>query len=79
MARNGPRVELRINQSPDRCAGVFVLTEQMDLYIGVAVILMFLAGCFLVVVSVRERFEEHRRWRDSTAATPQARAESKSL
>jgi hypothetical protein len=55
------------------------LTEQMDLYIGVAATLMFLAGCFLVVVSVRERFEERRRWRDPTAVTPQARAESKPL
>jgi hypothetical protein len=55
------------------------LTEQIDLYIGVAVTLMFLAGCFLVVVSLRERFEERRRWRASTAATPQATAESKPL
>ena len=55
------------------------MTEQMDLYIGVAVTLMFLAGCFLVVVRVRERFEERRRWQGWTAAKPQALAESKPL
>jgi hypothetical protein len=37
------------------------VTEQMDLYIGVVVSLMFLAGCFLVVISARERSEERRR------------------
>ena len=39
------------------------MTERMDLYIGVVVTLMFLAGCFLVVISVRERLEERRRQR----------------
>jgi len=55
------------------------VTEQMDLYIGVAATLMFLAGCLLVVVSVRERLEERRRWLGSPAAKSQARAESKPL
>ena len=46
------------------------MTERMDLYIGVAVTLMFLAGCFLVIVRVRERFEERRRQRGWAAARP---------
>jgi hypothetical protein len=39
------------------------LTERMDLYFGVVVTLMFLAGCFLVAVSMRERLEERKRQR----------------
>lgn len=69
------------------CASIFArsarrslrLTEQMDLYLGVVVTLMFLAGCFFIVGSVRERSEERRRWRGSTAAKPRPPAESKPL
>ncbi len=43
------------------------MTERMDLYIGVVVTLMFLAGCFFIVVSVRKRSEERRRWQHPTA------------
>ena len=53
------------------------LTEQLELYLGVVVTLMFLAGCFLTVVSVRERSEERRRWLGSTATKPRLPAESK--
>jgi len=45
------------------------MTEQMDVYLGLVLSLMFLAGCFLVVVSVRQRSAERRRWQGSTAAT----------
>ena len=41
------------------------MTEQMNVYLGMALSLMFMAGCFLIVVSVRERFEERRRWQGS--------------
>ena len=37
------------------------MTERIDIYIGVVVILMFLAGCFLIVLSARERTEERSR------------------
>lgn len=39
------------------------MTERMDLYLGVALALMFLGGCFLIVLSVREQFEKRRRER----------------
>lgn len=39
------------------------MTDQMELYLGMVVTLMFLAGCFLIVLSVRERFDKHRRER----------------
>jgi len=48
------------------------LTERMELYVGVAVALMFLAGCFLVIVRVRERFEERRRQGGWAVARPPA-------
>jgi hypothetical protein len=48
------------------------LTERMDLYLGLVTTLMFLAGCVLIVLSVRERSEERRRWRGPTAAKPPA-------
>jgi hypothetical protein len=53
------------------------LTEQMDLYIGVVVLLMFLAGCFFIAVSLRERSEERRRLRGSTVTQPRLPTESK--
>jgi len=40
------------------------LAEQIDLYIGVVVTLMFLAGCFLTVLSARDRAEKRSRWLD---------------
>ena len=42
------------------------MTEQMDLYLGVVMTLMFLFGCFLTVLSIRQRSEERRRWLGST-------------
>jgi hypothetical protein len=39
------------------------LTERIDLYVGVVVSLMFLAGCFLMIISVRERIEQRARGR----------------
>jgi hypothetical protein len=30
------------------------LSERMNLYLGVAVTLMFVSGCFLIVLSLRE-------------------------
>jgi hypothetical protein len=50
------------------------VTERVDLYIGAVVTLMFLAGCFLVVVGMRERFKERRRERVWTAAEPRQKA-----
>jgi hypothetical protein len=69
-------VELRVNQAVLRS---LLLTERMDLYIGVAVTLMFVAGCSLAVVSVRQRSEERRRWRGSTFAKTGPAPESKQL
>lgn len=37
------------------------MTERIDIYIGVVVVLMFLAGCFLIILSARERTEERGR------------------
>ena len=53
--------------------------ERIDLYLGVVVTLMFLAGCVLIVVSARERSEERRRWRGSTSVNTGPPAESKPL
>lgn len=53
------------------------MTEQMDLYLGVIVALMFLSGCFVIVVSVRERSEELRRLRGLTVTKPRLPTESK--
>ncbi len=50
------------------------MTERVDLYIGVVVTLMFLAGCCLVVVGMRERLKERRRERVWTAAEPRQKA-----
>ena len=55
------------------------LTERMDLYLGLVMTLMFLAGCVLIILSVRERSEERKRRRGWTAAKPRAPAESKPL
>jgi hypothetical protein len=38
--------------------------EQIDLWIGGIATLMFLTGCFLVVLSARHRSEERSRWGD---------------
>jgi hypothetical protein len=55
------------------------LNERFDIYISAVVILMFLAGCFLVVVSARERIRELRRWQSSAAAKAVPPAESELL
>ena len=55
------------------------MTERMDLYLGVVVALMFLAGCFVSLVSIRERSEERRRWRGSTFVKAGPLPESKQL
>ena len=39
------------------------MTEQMDLYLAIIVTLMFLSGCFLIVLSVREQLEKRGRER----------------
>jgi hypothetical protein len=49
----------------------------MDLYIAVAVTLMFLAGCFLIVLSLREQFEKRKRQRIWTSVKPRPPAEGK--
>jgi hypothetical protein len=46
------------------------LTERIDLYIGAVVTLMFLAGCFLAVVSIRQRSRERKRFSGSITKTP---------
>jgi len=51
----------------------------MDVYLGVVVTLMFLFGCFLIVVSIRRRSEERRRWLGFKDANPQPHVESKPL
>jgi hypothetical protein len=38
---------------------------------------MFLAGCFLIMLSVREQFEKHKRQRTWTSVKPRPPAESK--
>jgi hypothetical protein len=53
------------------------LTERMDLYLGVAVTLMFLAGCFLIVLSLREQFEKRKCQRIWTSVRRRPPAESK--
>jgi hypothetical protein len=55
------------------------LTEQMDLYLGVVVTLMFLSGCIVMVLSVREQLERRRRERSWVSARPRQPAESKPL
>jgi hypothetical protein len=49
----------------------------MDLYLGVAVTLMFLAGCFLIVLSLREQFEKRKCQGIWTSVKPRPPAESK--
>ena len=39
------------------------MTEQMNLYLAIIVTLMFLSGCFLIVLSVREQLEKRGRER----------------
>jgi hypothetical protein len=46
------------------------VTEQMDLYLGVVVSLMFLAGCFVIAIRAHERSEERKRLQGSTATKP---------
>jgi hypothetical protein len=53
--------------------------SQMNLYLGVVVTLMFLSGCFLIVVSIRQRSEERRRWRGSNDGRSRPHAETKPL
>jgi len=38
------------------------LTYQFDLYLAAIVTAMFLAGCVLFVLGVRERSQERKRW-----------------
>ena len=54
------------------------MNERMELYLVVILTLMYL-GCFLTVVSVRERSEESGRWLDSTATKRRLPAEGKTL
>ena len=42
----------------------------MDLYLGVAVTLMFVFGCFLIVLSLREQSEKRKRQRIWTSVKP---------
>ena len=51
----------------------------MDLYLGVAVTLMFVSGCFLIVLSLREQFEKRKRQRIWTSVKPRPPGESKAL
>jgi hypothetical protein len=53
------------------------LSERMDLYLGAAVTLMFVAGCFLIVLSLREQFEKRKRQRIWTSVKPRPPAEGK--
>jgi hypothetical protein len=55
--RNGLPVELHV---ADLQKG-HILTERMDVYLGVILTVMFLAGCFLVVVATRERTKARSR------------------
>jgi hypothetical protein len=55
------------------------LSERMDLYLGVAVTLMFVSGCFLIVLSLREQFEKRKRQRIWTSVKPRPSGESESL
>jgi predicted Co/Zn/Cd cation transporter (cation efflux family) len=38
------------------------MTERIDLFIAIAVAVMFVAGCFLTVFSVRRRAKNRKRW-----------------
>jgi hypothetical protein len=51
----------------------------MDLYLRVAVALMFLCGCFVIVLSVREQLEKHRRQRSWVSVKPRQPAKTKPL
>ena len=42
----------------------------MDLYLGVVLTLIFLSGCFLIVLSVREQLEKRRRERSWFRLSP---------
>ena len=77
--RNGPKVELERRPVARSERRSLHLTERMDLYIGAVATLMFLAGCVLTILSVRERSQERRRQRGYTVAKPRAPAESKPL
>lgn len=78
MLRNGAEVELRLIRLLDRHSRSLPLTERMELYLGVIVTVMFLIGCFLTVLGIRERSEQRRRWLGSTAIK-RLPAESKTL
>jgi hypothetical protein len=53
------------------------LGERMHLYLGLAVTLMFVAGCYLIVLSLREQFGKRKRQRIWTSVKPRPPAESK--
>ena len=55
------------------------MTEQMDLYLGLGVTLMFLSGCIVMFLSVREQLEKWRRERSWVWARPRRPVESKPL
>ena len=68
---------LSLNQLLDRYSRSLLLADRMELYLGVILTLMFLIGCFLTVVGLRERSEKRRRWIDSKTTKSQLTAESK--
>ncbi len=47
------------------------LSERMDVYLGVAVTLMFLAGYLLIVLSLREQFEKRIARESGLQLSPQ--------
>jgi len=49
----------------------------MDLYLGVAVTLMFMPGFFLIVLSLREQFEKRKRQRIWTSIKPRPPAKGR--
>jgi len=55
------------------------LSERMDLYLRVAVTLMFVAGSFLIVLNLREQFGKCKRQRIWTSVKPRPSGESESL
>lgn len=61
---NGPTVEripqLRLSPVNRHVGGA--LTPQQDLYLGVVVTLMFLAGCVFAVVIRYQRSHKRKRW-----------------
>jgi hypothetical protein len=38
------------------------MTERIDLFVAITVAVMFVAGCFLTVFTVRRRTRNRKRW-----------------